>query len=63
MKVNTTHEVASIKKYLRRKMGSDTGKVRLFFNGKELKDESLIGHYGVESGYVLQVHAAKINNS
>ena len=44
-------------------MGSDTGKVRLFFNGKELKDESLIGHYGVESGYVLQVYAAKINNS
>lgn len=29
--------------------------VRLFFNGKELKDESLIGHCNLPSGMVVQV--------
>lgn len=60
MKCNTKHQISKIKTYLRQKMGKDTGKVRLFFNGKELNDDTLMGHHGVESGYVLQVHAAKI---
>lgn len=60
MEVNTKHAVSKVKKNLRKKYGKEAGRVRMFFNGKELKDESLIGQHGIESGYVLQVYVAKI---
>ena len=34
-------------------------KMRFFFNGKEMKDEFTIGHYGVEDGLVVQVILAQ----
>ncbi len=39
----------------------DPGHLRLFFSGRELKDQSLIADYGIQNEHVVQVIKKKTN--
>ena len=54
IKVRSDNNVKSVKeKYLEN--ANINKEIRLFFNGKELKDEFLLGHYSIPNNVVLQV--------
>jgi hypothetical protein len=58
--VKTNQSVHSVKEKLSSAAGSEKGTnpdvMRLFYNGREMKDDSLLGHYDVEDGIVIQVY-------
>jgi hypothetical protein len=52
--IKTDENIAKIKEKYKEK-NSLKKEIRLFFNGKEMKDQTLLGQYPVSAGFVIQV--------
>lgn len=59
VRVMNTSTIAAIKEEYLRAKGGEPMHLRLFFGGKELKDQSTLLEYGVKAEYVIQVFARK----
>jgi hypothetical protein len=56
LSANTTENVKGLKEKYAQKVGIEGEKVRMFYNGKEMKNEMTLHHCGVKQGVVLQAH-------
>ena len=56
-KVNTGWTCSTVKAVYQEKVGVPVEKIRIFFNGKELKNEGFLHQFKVNNGVVLQVFA------
>lgn len=57
LEVQTGESIKMIKSRYAEKVSIDQDKTRLFYNGKEMKNDMALYHCGVKDGVVIQVHA------
>ena len=54
--INTCESILELKEKFKEKNSLGNEKVRLFFNGKELKNEMIMHHCKIYDGVVIQAH-------